>query len=758
MTRFALLFTLLLGFIGMRHAEAQPVCDPGFSFTYIDAQTVQFTDQSVVGSPAFPDSIVSYFWQFGDFAGSTASTPDPSHTYSHAPGASGAYGVCLTITTVAGCTSTVCDTLPFPWTPGGGGTSGSGFGSSCTSSYTRTVDTIAAGSAYSVTFADDAFNSSGSSVVGWDWDFGDGGSSTAANPTHTYPMPPAGVSDTFDVCLAVTFADGCLDYACQPLILTGVGPGGCTAQFDATPTGPSAFLFADASWTTAAGDSAVAWDWTIDGSTFTTEEVNYTYAPPFVPGTLTDTVCLEVTFASGCSSIVCDFITYSNTTSCVDSSLIDTAAICPALFNPVCGCDGVTYSNACEAEALGGVTSYTPGACGSTGGGGGGPATGCIDPSLIDSTVVCPTVIAPVCGCDSVTYRNACEAVNIYGVTSYSPGACNDEVWPGDCNFDGVANNHDVLSIGLSYGNTGPVRPSASTAWVGQAAPNWSTGISYAAVGAAWWVNDKHVDANGDGVVDSLDVSVVFLNYGSTHAKSGSKSGSGLPLAPRFAAPGPFQSGDLVPVDIELGTVDTQATSIHGVAYSIEYDTALVVDSSIAVDVSPNWFTAGVQQVSLVKTMPGRIDIAQTRTDNVHVGGFGPIAAVSYVIQDDLAGRKLDGQDMILRITDAMAVDADGRPVQIKTGNDTAVVDAPTGIDLVDLPALRVQPNPATDRVRIVSGGPSVGSVTAFDPLGRQLDAYWDGSSIDVSAWAPGLYVLRIQTDAGTTVRKVVKR
>ncbi len=162
------------------------IIDPGFG-----GLTVNFLDCSL-GNPT------SWTWDFGD--GTTGFGPQEVHTYEEV----GTYTVCLTITNNVGCEDTICQDILVE----------EGQWDVCYAEFsTYSTDGTATTPGNIFQFED----WSSQDVVAWQWDFGDGASSTEQNPMHTYE------DGTYTACLTVVTADGCVSDMCVSLI---AGDGG----------------------------------------------------------------------------------------------------------------------------------------------------------------------------------------------------------------------------------------------------------------------------------------------------------------------------------------------------------------------------------------------------------------------------------------------------------------------------------------------------------------------------------------------------
>jgi gliding motility-associated-like protein len=204
-------------------------------------QTILFTDNSNTGSPG----TVSYIWDFGD--GNFSSALNPSHSYAN----SGNYSVSLSVTNGAGCSASLTKPgyLQLLGQPNAGFNAVNS--NSCTAPFT-------------VNFSNTSTNY-GSCV----WDFGDGTTSTLANPTHTYTN-----NGSYTVSLSIANAANCTDTLVQSAF---VNIGGLNVSFSksaASACTNNAISFAN---TSSPGAGASIWYFG-DGTQGTGTSISHSYA------------------------------------------------------------------------------------------------------------------------------------------------------------------------------------------------------------------------------------------------------------------------------------------------------------------------------------------------------------------------------------------------------------------------------------------------------------------------------------------------
>jgi len=325
-------------------------------------------------------------------------------------------------------------------------------------------------------------------------------------------------------------------------------------------------------------------------------------------------------------------------------------------------------------------------------------------------------------------------------------------VWPGDCERDLKATNLDFLYIGVAYNETGPARTNASNNWDGQYADPWTyTYIS--AMGTP--ITAKHIDCNGDGIVDTLDAEAIYLNYERSHPLrlkpdlSSSFSHDNLCIKPSRTLIAP---GDPVDFEIHMAGVAAPLDFIYGIAFTLSFDTALVDTSRITLDFSNSAFgTVGQNLISFDKSnySSGLVHAALVRTDKVNLVNVGGVIGKLRLYTSSNISTPTTLTVSPKEIECILA--NSGRFIIHECALSATIDPTIAGIDNNYSDSHpEIYPNPASDQITIKAGDESVKAIKLYDQTGKLVlskEAQKNIDQLSVSELANGIYFLQITTD-----------
>ncbi len=265
-------------------------------------------------------------------------------------------------------------------------------------------------------------------------------------------------------------------------------------------------------------------------------------------------------------------------------------------------------------------------------------------------------------------------------------------VWPGDINNDGIANNLDILELGLHYTQTGPPRSFISNSWDGYNASIWTGTTSNGK-------NLNYSDCNGDGTINNGDTAAIFYNYGLTHQKSNAQA-SVNPLLTIIPDQSVLYSGTWGTSSVYLGNATNTITNINGLAFTVTFDQTLIESANFYIEYPTSFLNASNQNLTFSKLdqSNGMLYTAITHTNNTNISGMGKIAILHYKLSSTFTSNTL----LNIGLTQAHQSDASGALSQLSSGSSTVAVSV--GLhELIKSTGISMYPNPANQNITISS-------------------------------------------------------
>jgi hypothetical protein len=339
-------------------------------------------------------------------------------------------------------------------------------------------------------------------------------------------------------------------------------------------------------------------------------------------------------------------------------------------------------------------------------------------------------------------------------------------VWPGDANLDKTADYLDILDIALGYAATGTPRINASTDWKPQLSKDWSNTLSSG-------INYKHLDANGDSVIDTDDTIAVAKNYGKTHLKNEEPQLAGNsndpPLYFQFNK-NYYLAGDTVKATLYLGSADKPVKDVYGLGLKHFFANPYMESNSYKFNWDCEMLCGAKDNFQLYRQFNDK-NIGEgsiIRTDKLTTNNpFGKVAEMQFVLKDSTFNYPKSGINISLQIIKSKLIDVFGNEIPVYTKadsvkvyrsqNDVVGIIESTNISKADI---KIYPNPANNLVYIDGGTKRLEDISIINILGETVatinNVQTSKTSINMQNLPSGIYFVRVKAGANFNQYKLV--
>jgi hypothetical protein len=326
-------------------------------------------------------------------------------------------------------------------------------------------------------------------------------------------------------------------------------------------------------------------------------------------------------------------------------------------------------------------------------------------------------------------------------IVSIKPADCDETecVWPGDANNDGVANSKDLLNVGRGFNKASSrnKRILPVNTWFAQEANEWGELIKD--------VDMKFADCDGNGIINTDDVSPIQQNYNLAHKKSNTiEFDENGPLLRIVPAQQNLSPDDTAQFHIFLGEQIKNAKNVFGINMTLRPTSLSLFEDTIYVDYTNSWIgDVDSNAIHLEHQLTDGISFAIARTDHKNTTNYGKIASIKIpLINNPIEKFTLEVTELniesheggILLVNDIIAD-------SISIVDSTTINSHANGISTVNS-----YPNPTSDRVyfnlkdeiKHITIYSSVGYLIKSEPVNAR------SFNIDLSSLTNGTYFISL--------------